>query len=289
MLSLLSLISLRSFAEADLCRISPIVDKKAFKNLSGYIETHPVKHNILSSDQIKAGQVYKTKENEFTKLTFNQPYKVEFQVFPESEVEILNLGNLECGPQIRLVSGRIQSTGNHPLVKEPVLVQNPKRNPVLAQNPVAEKCPFEIETEESYVQPTGTTYLVESGALVDAIAELNGETPSGGSNLVGVGETGTIEESSYEKYYVKKGTIKIKLKRISKNKLRNPIKYAKSEAALQSKSKKKVAKNSKDKDRFLAFNEKVKLKTGSSLTVKRKKSMKKTQTAELEVIDPNGI
>lgn len=288
MLALLSLISLRSFAEADLCKINPIVDKKAFKNLSHYIDTHPVKNNIFSSEQVKEGQKLVTKENEFTKVTFTKPYKVEFQIYPESEVEILNLGTTECGPQFKLISGRIQSTGNHPEVKDPIVVVSKNKNAVLPNNPVAEKCPFEIETEEAFVQPTGTTYLVESGALVDAIAELNGEVSSG-NNLVGVGETGTIEESSYEKYSVKKGTIKIKLKRISKNKLRNPIKYAKSEASSKSKSKKKVAKNSKEKSRFLAYNEKVKLKAGASMSVKRKKSMKKTQTAELEVIDPNGI
>lgn len=287
MMSLLSLISLRSFAEADLCRINPIVDQKAFKNLSGYIETHPVKSNVLSSEQLQVGQKLTTKENEYTKITFTKPYKVEFQIYPQSEVEILDLGTAECGPQLKLVSGRIQSTGNHPEVKDPVVIPSKVKNAVLANNPVAEKCPFEIETEEAYVQPTGTNYLVESGALGDAIAELNGEAPSG-NNLVGVGETGTIEESSYEKYSVKKGTIKIKLKRISKNKLRNPIKYAKNESS-KSKSKKKVAKNSKDKSRFLAYNEKVKLKAGASMSVKRKKSMKKTQTAELEVVDPNGM
>jgi hypothetical protein len=287
-LSLLSLISLRSFAVADLCKINQALDKKVFKNLSHYINTHPVKNNIFSSEQVKAGQKLVTKENEFTKVIFTKPYKVEFQIYPESEVEILNLGTVDCGPQLKLISGRIQSTGNHPEVKEPVVIVSKNKTAVLPNNPVAEKCPFEIETEEAFVQPTGTTYLVESGALVDAIAELNGETPSG-NNLVGVGETGTIEESSYEKYSVKKGTIKIKLKRISKNKLRNPIKYAKSEASQKNKSKKKVSKNTKDKSRFLAYNEKVKLKAGASMSVKRKKSMKKTQTAELEVIDPSGI
>jgi hypothetical protein len=287
MLSILSLISLRSFAEADLCKINPIVDQKSYKNLSNYIDAHPVKSNVFSAEQIQVGQKFTTKENEFTKLTFSKPYKIEFQIYPESEVEVLNLSSSECGPQLKLISGRILSTGNHPEVKDPIVVTS-KVNTVLANNPVAEKCPFEIETEEAYIQPTGTSYLVESGALVDAIAELNGETPSR-NNLVGVGETGTIEESSYEKYSVKKGTIKIKLKRISKNKLRNPIKYAKSESTKKSKSKKKVAKNSKDKSRFLAYNEKVKLKAGSSMNVKRKRSSKKTQTAELEVISPSGI
>ncbi len=281
----LSLISLRSFAEANLCKNNAIVDKKAFKNLSSYIEAHPVKNYLILGEHLKVGRKLTTKENEFTKLTFNKPYKVEFQIYPESEIEIINLGTSECGPQLKLVSGRILSTGNHPEVKDPVVIAS--KNTVLPNNPVAEKCPFEIETEEAYIQPTGTTYLAESGALVEAIAELNGETPSG-NNLVGVGQTGTIEESSYEKYSVKKGTIKIKLKRISKNKLRNPIKYAKSESK-SSKSKKKLVKNSKDKSRFLAYNEKVKLKAGASMSVKRKKSLKKTQTAELEVIDPSGL
>ncbi|MBC7457792.1 MAG: hypothetical protein H7235_05905, partial [Bdellovibrionaceae bacterium] len=149
------------------------------------------------------------------------------------------------------------------------------------------KCSFEIETEEAFVQPTGTTYMVESGALGDAIAELNGEA-KGRNNLVGVGHTGTMEEIFYEKYSVKKGTIKIKLKRISKNKLRNPIKYAKAESK-KNKSKKKVAKNLKYKSRFLAYNEKVKLKAGASMTVKRKKLMKKTQTAELEITNSTGM
>lgn len=286
-LSLLSLISLRSFAEANLCKTNSIVDKKVFKNLSSYIEAHPVKNYLVLGEHLKVRQKLITKENEFTKLTFNKPYKVEFQIYPESEIEIINLGTSECGPQLKLVSGRILSTGNHPEVKDPVIVASKNKNTVLPNNPVTEKCPFEIETEEAYIQPTGTTYLAESGALVEAIAELNGETPSG-NNLVGVGQTGTIEESSYEKYSVKKGTIKIKLKRISKNKLRNPIKYAKSESK-NSKSNKKLAKNSKEKARFLAYNEKVKLKAGASMSVKRKKSAKKTQTAELEVIDPSGL
>jgi len=287
MLTLLSLISLRSFADADLCVINPIVDKNAFKNLGAYIEAHPVKSHEFAEDKIQAGQKFTTKENEFTKLTFAKPYKVEFQIYPESEVEIINLGTAECGPQLKLISGRILSTGNHPEVKDPVITPTQVKLAVLPNNPIAEKCPFEIETEEAYVQPTGTSYLVESGALSDAIAELNGEA-TGGNNLVGVGQTGTIEESSYEKYSVKKGTIKIKLKRISKNKLRNPIKYAKTDSK-KSKSKKNIAKKSKDKSRFLAYNEKVKLKAGSSMSVKRKKSLKKTQTAELEVISPDGL
>jgi hypothetical protein len=245
----------------------PAVDKKAFINLSQFITEHPTKSNILSGHKIKAGEKIETHENEFTNITFEKPYRVEFQIDPGSEVEILNVGDNNCGPQIKLNKGQILSSGQHP---------------------ASEKCPFEIETEEAYIQPTGTSYLVESGALSEAIAELNGDA-SGENNLVGVGETGTIDEGSFEKYSVKKGTIKIKLKRISKNKLKNKIKYAKTDDGKKSKLKKSLTKGNSNKVRFLAYNEKIKLGAKSSLSVKRKKSNKKTQTADLEILSPSGI
>ncbi len=267
-LSLLIFTCLNSTAVAEICKKDD-ADKKSFINLSQFITAHPVKNNILSSDQVKVGQKIMTKENEFTSIAFVKPYKVEFQIYPESEIEILNLGDAECGPQIKLNTGRILSTGHHPVVKDPMATHAAVRSGILSQNPVAEKCPFEIETEEAYIQPTGTSYLVESGALSDAIAELNGEA-AGESSLVGVGETGTLEEGSFEKYSVKKGTIKIRLKRISKNKLQNKIKYTQAVNNKKSKTKKSVAKNSKNKIRFLAYNEKIKLGAKSSLSVKRK-------------------
>ncbi|MBC7753341.1 MAG: hypothetical protein H7Z71_03820, partial [Moraxellaceae bacterium] len=272
--TLLSFLSLSAFAGNDLCLIHPIVDQKAFRNVSNFIDLHPVKSNILTAEQIKVGQKIVTQENEFTQITFSQPYAVSFMIFPKSKIKILNHSSTECGPQIKLIKGRILSEGSHPEISDSAF----------------EKCPSEITTLAADIYPTGTTYLVESGALVDAISELNGET-SGRNNLVGVGETGTLEESSYERYSVSKGTIKIKLKRLSKNKLRNPIKYSKFEGEKSKKKKRNIAKNSKDKrkPRFLAFNEKVKLKAGMSMNVKRRSSMKKTQTAELEVVDPSGI
>lgn len=268
-LTLFISISTSSFAQTNLCEKKSIGSKKIFQHLVSFIEKNPSKVNNFISDQIKSGQKIKTKLNEYTKITFNKPFKIEFQVYPESEIEILKAATADCGPQLKLVKGKIQSTGNHPLIENDLKI---------------EKCPFEIETNEAFIQPTGTTYLAESGALSDAIAELNGESTDQ-NNLVGVGETGTLSESSYEKYSVQKGSIKIKLKRISKNKLRNPVKYTKSN---KNKSKNSVTKN-KDKKRFLAYNEKIKLKAGSQLNLKRKKSMKKTQTAELEVIDPSGL
>ena len=269
--TLLSFLSLSSFAEKDLCLIHPIVDQQAFKNVSNFIDLHPVKSNILTAEQIKVGQKIVTQENEFTEITFN---RLKLQMSPHTDIELLNQATPECGPQIKLIKGRILSEGSHPEISDSAF----------------EKCPSEITTLAADIYPTGTTYLVESGALVDAISELNGET-SGRNNLVGVGETGTLEESSYERYSVSKGTIKIKLKRLSKNKLRNPIKYSKFEGEKSKKKKRNIAKNSKDKrkPRFLAFNEKVKLKAGMSMNVKRRSSMKKTQTAELEVVDPSGI
>ena len=273
-MTLLSFFSLYGFAGNDLCLTHPIVDQKAFRNVGNFIDLHPVKSNILAAEQIKVGQKIVTQENEFTQITFSQPFAVKFMIFPKSKIEILKHSSTECGPQIKLVNGRISSEGSHPEISDSAL----------------EKCPSEVTTVRADVYPTGTTYLVESGALVDAISELNGET-SGRNNLVGVGQTGTIEESSYERYSVSKGMIKIKLKKLSKNKLRNPIKYSKFEGEKNKKKKRSIAKNSKDKkrSRFLAFNEKVKLKAGMSMNVKRRSSMKKTQMAELEVVDPAGI
>jgi hypothetical protein len=249
----LSSVSLNAFSAANLCAKNPIVEKMDFKNLSRHIASRPVKNDTFIDAQIKMGQRIATKENEFATVVFAKPYKVEFQVYPESEIKILSKDS-PC-PQIKVIKGKVLSIGNHPAVNT---------------------CEFEVETEEAYIQPTGTSYLIETGALSDAIAELNGEDGSGGNNLVGVGQTGTIELGSHERYSVKKGTIQIKLKRVSKDKKQNKIKYAKASNS----------KKNKSKTRFLAYNEKIKLKAGSSLSVKRKKSSKKTQTADLVVIDP---
>ncbi len=287
-LILVSFAAVSGFSSDKICSETLIVDKVVLKKISQYIDVHPVKNNILTQDQIKVGQIITNKENEFTQINLKNPFKVDFQVYPESTIEVLSLGDKNCGPQIKLLSGRIRSVGNHPLIPDPPIVKKSFKKTQRPQNPVAEKCPFEIETEEAYIQPVGTTYLVESGALSDAVAELNGETTKG-SNLVGVGQSGTIEESSFEKYSSQKGVIKIKLKKISKNKFRNKLKYAKLNNNKKSKSKKLVAKNSKAKIKYLAYNEKIKLKAGASLSVKRKLSSKKTQTAELEIFDPSGI
>ncbi len=266
--ALLSLVSLNAFSAANLCVKTPILNRVDFKNLSGFIVEHPVKQSVFNEAQIKVGQNISTQKNEFATIIFNQPYKIEFQIFPESAIEILS-NSTPC-PQIRVYKGKVLSTGNHP---------------------TNNTCEFEVETEEAYIQPTGTSYLIETSSLSDAIAELNGEPVGGGlSNLVSVGKTGTIELGSHEKYSVKKGTIQIRLKRISKIKKQNKIKYVKASVNKKSKSKKSVAKNSKQKRkiRFLAFNEKIKLKAGSSLNVKRKKSSKRMQTAELTVTDSDS-
>jgi hypothetical protein len=265
-MALLILMSENSFSQKNLCSNHSAEQSKSFKSLIFFIEKDSVKKNLFLQDKVSVGERIKTQQKEETTISFSKPYKINFRLYPDSEIEILKLPTEECGPQIKLIKGKIESAGNHP---------------------ISEKCSFEIETEEAFIQPTGTTYLAESGALVEALAELNGEEVPSRHNLVGVGQTGTIEVGTQEKYSVEKGSIKIKLKRISKNKFKNPIKIAKLENK-KIKSKKSLAKN-KDKKRFLAYNEKIKLKKGSSLSVKRKKSMKKTQTAELEIIDPSGL
>lgn len=280
------LISLSAWSAQDPCPDKDIYNVENIKSLSHFLTDNSSKNKILAEDQINKDEIIKTQKDEFIKITFKKPYNVEFLVYPETEIQVLNKGLLGCGPQIKLNSGKILSTGNHPLRKNSDLDNLKKGQSVLPNNPVAEICPFEIETNEAYIQPVGTSYLAESGALNDAIAELNGESKNRNkNNLVGVGQTGVIEESSYEKYSVKKGIIKIKLKSISKNKLRNPIKYSKNN---DRKNNKLANSEKKTTTRYVAFNQKIQLKAGASMTVKRKKSSPKTQTADLEVIDPSG-
>ena len=260
-------------AQANICQskniFSKIKDIDVF--ISKNIESGILTVNEIKGDYLKLNETIKTDKNKQTKIIFTKPFKLEFDVYPNSSIEIIKQSNSKCGPQIKLNFGKIGSMGNH-----------------LSQ--LSKICGAEIKTHLAEIIPNGTTYNVETGALSEALAELNNENGSEGANF---------SDGKYqEKYSVDQGGITVKLKKISKNKSRNKIKYTKFNSEKKIKGRKKI----KSSDQYIAYNEKINIKAGSSLKVRKYKKIKKNfneenintnesaleQTAELEIFNPNG-
>lgn len=257
---ILFLLTANCFATQNICDNKNDNFKIDFKKVSVHITAHPVVQKNFSGTKLMPNEVISTKDNEYADITYEKPFKVVFQVYPNSSITMTNQATAQCGPKIKLNHGKIISDGAHPVIPESQL----------------NLCDYELETDETYIEPLGTTYIAETGALGDAIAELNGEPAAG----------------SKERFSVERGVISVKLKKISKHKTKNVVKYAKNSKEKKAKKGKevKVAKATKTKSRtrLLAQNERIKLKKGAKLKIARNKKMKKTQTAELEIYDPSG-
>lgn len=200
------------------------VDNKnsnAFEEIQKYLEKNPFQSST-KTEKIQKNQKIKTTENEQQKITFSSPYEVSFYVEPNSEIEIIELANKNCGPKIKLISGSVVSDGKHPKNLN---------------------CNFEIETEEAFLEPIGTRYRAStSSALNEALAELNGEDSS-------------------DVYSVDEGEIIVKLKKLSSNKAKNKIKYVKESRNKNNKvTKKSVKKSTVAKDEKIKIKAKSKMK-----------------------------
>ena len=226
------------WAEQNICSKD---EMNIFQNISQYIDENPQISEVINVEKI---ETISTNENEFKKLVVEKPTRVEFIIYPRSEVTILKLPTEKCGVEIA-ISGKVSSSGEH-------LYEN--------------SC-VEMQTEEVEIVPEGTSYLAETGALNNALAEMNDD--------YGI-ETGSIK--TYEKFTVQKGSIQIRLKKIYKG-----VRVKQTRI-----SKNKFRKTKTQSKMFAYNNEKIKLKSGVSLKIKKSRKIKqqKQQVAELEIITP---
>lgn len=245
------------WADEELCVRDPLRD---FKNISQHIEENPTisetiheaEFKILEARNNKTAKPSKivTGDHEIKKLISQNPYPIEFMIYPHSEVTILKWSDEECGIKIA-VKGKVSSSGDHP---------------------VGNVC-VEMQTEETEIIPEGTSYMAETGALNNALAELDEE----------MGLNDRVPSGTEEKISVQKGSIQVRLRKAYKKGTR--IKYTKV-AVEKTKSKRKAKLKSKTKSKMFALkNEKIKLKAKSKLKIKRNRKLKK-QVAEIEVITP---
>lgn len=242
------------FAAVDICEKPSFTEDIA--SLTTYInndKSEAVRIKNLHADQLATNQILQTKINEILIISQQTPFPVRYTLYPNSTLKVLELPSQKCGLRLKVNEGKVSSEGTHPVQSE---------------------CE-EVETEEVAIQPEGTAYMVETGALTAALAESDDELAGG---------TQRGASSYHENLSVSSGSIKVRLKKAAK--AGTKIKYSKVAKNSKNKDKKtKLAKNKiKTTTKTLAYNEKIKLKTGSSLKIKRNKKEKR-QVAELEVVE----
>lgn len=237
-------ISAVTFAQTNKCDEKSYKDHtKALQKIAGFIQDSKNQNKIISPiklnlEDLKAGQVIVSRKGENIDLS-SKDKKFNFYIQENTKIELIKAATQMCGPQVKLIYGQLTAEGEH------------QKN---------ESCDFELETPLFYIKPTGTRYN-SSVDLSNAIAELNGESDAGVAN---------------ESHHVEKGSVEIKLVKISKKSKLKTTKLSKNKTQKSV----KVAEIGKLKEKTL------KLKTGSKIAAKVKKSKSKEKVADIEVIDP---
>lgn len=233
-LSFLFFVTQITFVEANFCSKN---DLENLRSISQSIDENPTFSETIYPTELNT---ITTGEHEYKKIVVEKPTRIEYVLYPQSEIKILKLPTDKCGIEIFL-KGKVAVDGEH-----------------LPNN----SC-VEIHTEEVEITPRETSYLAETGALNNALAELNDES-------LDMGTDGT-----QEKFTVKKGSIQIRLKRVFKG-LR----------VKQTKITSKKFKSTKTKSKMFVYNnKKIKLRKNASLKIKKSRKYKQ-QVAELEIIKP---